>query len=224
MSLSEGVGWSRLRTLLKVALLIVLLIAANYLAHELADALNIQIRPSNEDAVHRTIMTSAALYVLLLATPFVPGAEVGLALIAMLGPPIAFLVYVCTVAGLALSFAVGRLIPLTGLIRLAEDFNFQRMAKMLNVIEPMNRQDRLAFLASKAPIRFRPVLLRYRHLALAVALNVPGNFLIGGGGGIALLAGISRLYSVPGFIATIAIAVAPVPLTVLFFGNEFLAK
>jgi len=224
MSLSEGAARSRLRTLLKVALLIALLIVANYLAHELADALNFQIRPSNEDAVHRTIMTSAASYSLLLAIPFVPGAEVGLALIAMLGPPIAFLVYVCTVGGLALSFAVGRLIPLTGLIRLAEDFNFQRMAKMLNVIEPMNRQDRLAFLASKAPVRFRPVLLRYRYLALAVALNVPGNFLIGGGGGIALLAGISRLYSVPGFIATIAIAVAPVPLAVFFFGNEFLAK
>ena len=35
----------------------------------------------------------------LIAIPFVPGVEVGLALIAMLGPAIALLVYVATVAG-----------------------------------------------------------------------------------------------------------------------------
>jgi hypothetical protein len=61
-------------------------------------------------------------------------------------------------------------------------------------------------------------------LALAVSLNIPGNFLIGGGGGIGLFAGISRLYSVTGYLITISIAVAPVPVAVLFFGAEFLSN
>ena len=214
----------RRRAFVKIACLIAVVIAANFLAHQLADTLNFQIRPSNEDAVHRTIMVSAFLYSVLLAIPFVPGAEVGLALIAMLGPPIAFLVYVCTVAGLSLSFIAGRILPLVGLIRLAEESNFKRMSKLLKAIEPLDQQERLALLAGKAPNRFLPFLLRYRYLALAVALNLPGNFLIGGGGGIALLAGVSRLYSVRGFLATVAVAVAPVPLAVLIFGKEFLAR
>jgi hypothetical protein len=67
-----------------------------------------------------------------------------------------------------------------------------------------------------------PFLLRHRYLALAIALNLPGNFLLGGGGGIALLAGVSRLYAVPGFLATVTCAVAPVPLAVLMFGPEIL--
>ncbi|MEE4379123.1 MAG: hypothetical protein V2J55_16655 [Candidatus Competibacteraceae bacterium] len=202
--------------------MIALVVAANFLAHQLAETLNFQIRPHNEDAVHRAIMVSAVLYSVLLAIPFVPGAELGLALIAMLGPPIAFLVYVCTVAGLSLSFIAGRIFNLTGFIRLADECNFMRMSELLKSIEPLDQQARLALLANKASNRFLPFLLRHRYLALAVALNLPGNFLIGGGGGIALLAGVSRLYSVGGFLATVAVAVAPVPLAVLIFGQEFL--
>lgn len=214
----------RWRAVVKIACLIAVLIAANVLVQMLADTLNLEIRVGNEDAVHRTIMVSAVLYSVLLAIPFVPGAEIGLALFAMLGPPIAFLVYVSTVAGLSLSFVVGRLMPLGGLTRMADTIEFKRMSELLRSIEPLNQQERLEFLTSKAPNRVLPILLRYRYLALAVALNVPGNFLIGGGGGIALFAGVSRLYSVPGFLATIAIAVAPVPLAVLIYGTEFLGR
>jgi len=56
-----------------------------------------------------------------------------------------------------------------------------------------------------------------------VALNIPGNYVIGGGGGIALIAGVSRVYSIPGFLLTILLAVAPVPLAVVVFGTGFLA-
>jgi hypothetical protein len=58
---------------------------------------------------------------------------------------------------------------------------------------------------------------------LAIVLNLPGNIVIGGGGGIALMAGASRLYSVPGFLVTIVLAVAPVPLAILVFGKEILS-
>jgi len=65
-------------------------------------------------------------------------------------------------------------------------------------------------------------LLRHRYLALAVAFNIPGSYLFGGGGGIALFAGASRLFSVTGFCITLVLAVAPVPIAVMIFGVEFL--
>jgi hypothetical protein len=37
---------------------------------------------------------------------------------------------------------------------------------------------------------------------------------IGGGGGIALVAGLTRLFSLPAYVAAVAFAVAPVPLLV----------
>ncbi len=222
MWLSEHAAKLPWATLAKLLGLIALLIAANYLAYNIADILSFKIAPDNKETFDRTVTLSAVLYAVLLAIPFVPGAEVGWALIAMLGPPIAFLVYVCTVAGLSLSFFAGRLIPLPGLIRLSDDFKLVRLSALLRQIEPLGSQDRLSFLANKAPNRYLPFLLRHRYLALAVAVNVPGNFLIGGGGGIALFAGISRVYSIPGFLATITLAVAPIPVAVFFFGSDFL--
>jgi hypothetical protein len=88
----------------------------------------------------------------------------------------------------------------------------------------MDGDARLTFLVSHAPSRFLPFLLRHRYLALAIAINLPGNILLGGGGGLALMAGISRLFSAPGFLATIAIAVSPVPLAIFFFGNQILPQ
>lgn len=224
MSLSAWTTKFSWQTFGKIILLIAVLIAVNFLARSVTDTLDFQVRVGNEDVVHKTIMVSAALYSVLLAIPFVPGAEIGLGLIAMLGPPIVFLVYLCTVAGLTLSFVVGRLIPMSVLIRLSKDFHLQRLSALLSSIEPLSRQEILAFLAAKAPNRYLPLLLRHRYIALAVAINVPGNFLIGGGGGIALFAGVSRLYSIPGFLVTIAIAVAPIPIAVLIIGKEFLAN
>ena len=212
------------RAACKILLLVALVVAANFLAHAIADGLDFRISPSNEDMVHRTIMASAAVYTLLLATPFVPGAEIGIAMIVLLGPQIAFLVYVCTVAGLTLSFLLGRLIPLIRLAQMADDFRFRRLADLLRQIEPLKREDIPGFLASKTPNRYINTLLQYRYLALAVLLNVPGNFIIGGGGGIALMVGISRLYSLPGVLVTVAVAVSPVPLAVTIYGNEFLTR
>ncbi len=207
----------------KVVCLIALLIGANILARDYMEVLHFPIRPGNEDAVHRTIMVSATLYALLLAVPFVPGAEIGVGLLVMLGPPIALLVYLCTVVGLSLSFTIGRLIPLSVLVRFSKDIRLERTSKLLAAIAPLKKKQRLSYLVQKAPKRFVPFLLRYRYLALAVALNIPGNYLIGGGGGIALFAGVSRLYSVPGFLITIVLSVAPIPIAVLIFGTNFLS-
>lgn len=217
---ATGVRW---RAIVKVLVLAALLVLLNFVARDALEALDFKIRPSNEDAVHRTIMASAALYALLLAVPFVPGAEIGIALMMMLGPPIAVLVYLCTVAGLSLSFVLGRLIPIRVLVRMARDFRLDQTARLLEAIEPLNQNQRLDLLISISSTRFLPLLLRYRYLALAVALNVPGNYLVGGGGGLALIAGVSRVYTIHGFLLTVLLAVSPVPLAVLIFGTGFLS-
>ncbi len=208
----------------KLICLVLLVVVANVAAGWIAEVLTFEIRPSNEPFVHRIITLCAIVYAVLIAIPFVPGVEIGLALIGMLGPPIVFLVYVSTLAGLSIAFVAGRLIPLTGLIRLLSDLHFRRASHLLETIQPMNGEARLAFLVSKTPNRFVPALLRHRYLALAVVINLPGNIVIGGGGGIALMAGASKLYSVPGFLATIVLAVAPLPLAILLFGTAILSR
>jgi len=214
---------TRWQVLLKVIYLILLIIAANLAADWVVDTLKLELRPKNDDLIHSSIMISAIIFTFLLAIPFVPGAEIGLTLIGMFGPKIVLLVYVCTLAGLLTSFIVGRLISLMALVKLFEDLHLYKPSQLLRRFEPLEMEERLAFLASEAPSRLAPYFVRHRYLALAIVVNLPGNMLIGGGGGIALMAGVSRLYSLTGFIATIAIAVSPVPLAILVFGKGILS-
>ncbi|MBV6657485.1 MAG: hypothetical protein KI785_06920 [Devosiaceae bacterium] len=52
----------------------------------------------------------------------------------------------------------------------------------------------------------------FRYVGVAAAFNLPGNALVGGGGGLALLAGLSGAFSFTGFAVATLIAVAPLPL------------
>ncbi len=210
------------RSLFRIAGLVLLIILGNIVATWLTDALSLGIRPSTEDMVHRVIMISAAAYTVLIAIPFVPGVEIGLALIGLLGPAIVFLVYVCTLIGLSMGFICGRLIPLRSLITLLSDVRLTRASQIIARLEPMTQDERLDFLAGLAPNRALPFLLRHRYLALAAVINMPGNIVIGGGGGIALIAGASRLFSLPAFLVTIALAVSPLPIAILLVGKGFL--
>jgi len=200
----------------KAVAAVLALIALNQGAHMLASMLD--FHPGDAPAMRRAILAGAGLYALLLAVPFVPGVEIGLAMFAMLGPKIAPLVYAATLAGLGLAYGVGRMAPERCLSRLAGDLGAARTAALLARFEALDEPARLALLSERAPTRVGAFLARRRHLTLALALNLPGNFLIGGGGGIALLAGLSRLYSPLGFGVTVALAVAPVPLAVMIFG------
>jgi hypothetical protein len=76
----------------------------------------------------------------------------------------------------------------------------------------------LDYLLQIAPTRVVPFLLRHRYLALALAFNLPGNALIGGGGGIALLAGLSRQFRYPHYLLMLCLAIAPVPVLLLLTG------
>jgi len=207
---------------LKLTCLILLIVGINFAADWVVSALSIELRPHNEELIHRIIMVSSIIFGLLVAVPFVPGVELGLTLIGVFGPKIVFLVYLTTLIGLSIGFIVGRLVSLRSLALLFENLNLSKASNLLNTVEPLEMEDRLKFLTAQAPSRAVPFLIRHRYIALAVLVNLPGNILIGGGGGISLIAGASRLFSLPGFLTTIALAVSPLPLAILFFGKEIL--
>jgi hypothetical protein len=60
--------------------------------------------------------------------------------------------------------------------------------------------------------------VKYRYVNLAVLINIPGNSVIGGGGGIAFVSGLSGTFRTSLAILTIALATAPVPLAIWLFG------
>lgn len=65
------------------------------------------------------------------------------------------------------------------------------------------------------PGRLAALLLNRKHIAPAACLNFPGNSILGGGGGLALLCGLSRQFTWHGFVLTVAIATSPIPVLVL---------
>lgn len=166
----------------------------------------------------RMLTAAALLYVAAAALPFVPGAEIGIALLVAFGASVAPLVYLCMLAALYAAFLAGRLVPARLLVRAFSAIGLHHAAGLVEVTASQPPEDRKRFLAANLPPGLAGRLLGHRRIALAILLNMPGNTLIGGGGGIALIAGMSRLVSHAGFLLTIAIAVAPVPLIVWLTG------
>lgn len=205
---------------LRVAILIVVLILATWGVHAVREALNLQIRPDNEQQVHRMIMLGAVAYVGVLALPFVPGAEIGLAMLTAFGAGIAPLIYICTVASMILAYTVGRHLPIEALQKLLSALRMQRAAELVARAAPLSGEERLAMVLEGQSPRMLRLAIRYRYLALALAVNTPGNSVIGGGGGIMLMAGLSGLFSPLATFASIAVAVSPVPLAVVYLGLQ----
>ena len=193
----------------------------NQVADWVTGLFNFRLTPVNEHKLHWLLMSSMFAYTVLMAIPFVPGAEIGLTVMMVLGPKIAPLVYFCTLAALLLSFTVGRYIPDQVLINLFQRLGLLRAANLLSELKELNLQDRLQLIVSRSPKKLVPVMIRFRYLALLLAVNMPGNVVIGGGGGIAMVAGMSRLFKFPHFALTIAIAVAPFPVLLTLFGEYF---
>ena len=181
------------------------------------DHLEMDLRPAHQAMIHQVVMATLALYVLLLALPFMPGVEIGLGLMILLGRDICLLVYLGTVVALVLSFLVGRLVPISWIIAVFGWLGLARARAMVSQFLLLPTSERMAFLLAQLPAPFLSFLLRHRYLGLAVMLNLPGNAFIGGGGGLALIAGISRVFSLPYFALTIALSVAPVPLIYYLF-------
>lgn len=158
-------------------------------------------------------------YAALIAVPFVPGVEIGVGLMLVLGAPIAPFVYLATVMGLMAAFVAGKVLPYATLHRLLIDLRLRAACRLLERIEALTPAARLALLHNTLPRWLAPLATRYRYVTLGMLINLPGNSLLGGGGGLSLLAGLSRLYSVPVVALTFALATAPVPLLVWLTGS-----
>lgn len=210
----------RRRRLLLLALYAALIVGGILFGHWLVGLVSFELRPSNEPQVHAFLMAATAVYVVASAIPFVPGAEIGLALMMVLGPTTVLLVYVSMVLALTLAYAVGRLVPPRLTAAAFNYFGLYRARDLVLECQPLDLAQRLALMTERAPRRIVPFLLRHRYVALALAFNLPGNSLIGGGGGIALAAGLCGIYPFGAFFITVLLAVAPVPLLVGLTGFQ----
>lgn len=204
--------------LLRVVLLIGVLIVLTWGGYMIREALDVKITPTNGPQMYRVILLATLVYIGLLALPFVPGAEIGIMMFVVVGPAIAPLLYVATVIALMLAYSVGRFVPVSVLERLLSALYLQRAAVLVARAAPLSQEERLAMFMGPEPNRYVSFALTYRYLAMALAVNAPGNTIIGGGGGIMMIAGLSRVFSPLSTFLTVAIAVAPVPLVVGFLG------
>ncbi|MCY0146744.1 hypothetical protein OEG84_03180 [Hoeflea sp. G2-23] len=211
---ARGLG----RLVLLAGLYALLVFGGNWLAQYFEQSLLAANINQDSSPYQGAVIGFMILYVLVMAIPFLPAAEIGMALIMVFGAKIAGFVYISTVLALCLAFAIGRLVPVAPLAAFVRARGFTQLYVMITRFSLLDVDDRKKYLARQGPRRLVPWLLRHRLLALIVLLNLPGNSLIGGGGGIAMITGLSRVVSFSTFLAIVALAVAPVPLVVALTG------
>ena len=164
---------------------------------------------------HLTILITVAIFMLASAIPFVPGAEIGFGLMVMFGGRVIILVYICMVIALLTSFLAGRFLPFSMITKMFSYLGIVRAQKYVTGFHEMEIDGRFKLLIDKAPGKIMPVLAGHRCLAIMILLNLPGNSLLGGGGGIAFACGMSGLFTPLKFTLIVAAAVAPVPLLLI---------
>ena len=210
--------------LLRLGAKLAVVVAVVYGIHLVLDWATTQAEAANSQGLMIGVLSVLLLaYALLIAVPFMPGIEIGVSLLMLKGASIAPLVYAATVLGLLLAFAVGRLLPYRWLHGLLADLRLRRACDLVERLEPMSGEERMAHLTERMPNWLRPLFISGRYVTLALLLNLPGSALVGGGGGIAFIAGFSRLFRPLITAFVIALAVLPVPLAV-YLGGEVLLR
>ncbi|MEE9428676.1 MAG: hypothetical protein V3V25_11055 [Paracoccaceae bacterium] len=226
MGIGQATDRPRAVALLHTAIRIAIIIGIAFGAHFLIQW--VEGRAAELPPESSTLLLGGVLFVVILAyaaliaIPFVPGVEIGVSLMMIRGTDIAPAVYLATVSGLTAAFLAGRYLSYDWLHRVLRDLHLRRACKFIERIKRKSRQDRLAMLRDTLPTWLRGGAINFRYVTLAVLINLPGNSLIGGGGGICLMAGLSRLFTPWVVILTIALAVLPVPALVWWLGVDFL--
>jgi len=201
--------------LLKIGLVALVIIVLNLVVSRGIESLQLQVWPEHMEVVDRVVLTGLLVYIGLMALPFLPGVEIGLAFMMVLGFKGIVAVYACTLIALSIGFGLGRLLPSRFLVSFLEWLHLTRAAALLRRFDELPPEERLQFLAQRTSSRIVTALIRRRYLLVALLLNLPGNAVLGGGGGIAMLAGMSRLFPFPAYLLLIALAVLPGPLLIL---------
>ncbi|MEP1963291.1 hypothetical protein [Tateyamaria sp.] len=208
------------KVLLRYIFLIGFVLFAWWCISTIREVLDLEVTPANEQDIRYAILFAALAYIGLLALPFVPGAEIGVAMLAAFGSGIAPLIYITTVAAMMLAYVIGRFFPISALERGFSSIGMRRCADLLARAAPLSQEERLAVLLEGRSPRMLKLALKYRYIAIALAVNTPGNSIIGGGGGIMMMAGLSGLFSPGATFLTLLVAVAPVPLMVFVLGLQ----
>jgi hypothetical protein len=221
-SMAEHAGsrtWNRVKLGLKLALLAAILLGLYLGGDAVQHAIGRQLGAVDNPWTNARVLLATAAYIVMLALPYVPGMEISVALLVILGAPGALLVWAATLAALSLSYGAGRLIPISALTGLLGWLRLKRAQALVQAVHPLTPDEKLALLLRSAPSCWVPFLLRHRYVAIAIVLNLPGNAVIGGGGGIGTAAGLSGLFRYPVYLLAVAIAAAPIPLAVWLFGG-----
>jgi hypothetical protein len=119
---------------------------------------------------------------------------------------------------LTLAYVGGCFVPLAWLHRVLLDLRLTGAAEIVARFEALPPKGRVACVQTLLPKKYCGWIVKYRYVNLAVLINIPGNSVIGGGGGIALISGLSGMFRMPLAMLTIALATAPVPLAIWLFG------
>ena len=95
-------------------------------------------------ALTTLVIVSVVAYALIIAIPFVPAIEIGIALMVMEGSIIAPFVWLATVLGLLIAFGFGRWVSLDWLHGFFRDLHMRRACEMVSRIKTQAPQARLA--------------------------------------------------------------------------------
>lgn len=206
---------SKLSLLLKLLLVLSVIVVLQLEGSNLLDRFDEHFREFANRWGTSFIVLAFVLYVVLLSIPFVPGMEIGWTLMMIFGVKGVIMVYVASVVALSLSYMMGSMIPVRAIVRLLHWLHLYKASAYVLRMAPLSANEKLNLMLQNAPLKAIPFLLKHRYLAIAVAFNLPGNALIGGGGGIGLLSGLCGLFPFPRYLATVCLAVSPIPLILL---------
>lgn len=202
-----------LRMVLATVIWVGLIVAGHYLSHLDAPAIRQTLADLHEAMGMGALLASAVALAILLGLPFMPSVEMGLMMMAVFGREGAVAAWLATIAGLALAHAAGRYMPVEWLRHWMERQGLMSADSSDGQSPMLALMDRM-HISPQRGHRLGAFLFRHRYLLFAALINMPGNSILGGGGGIALVSGFTRLFRWPHFVLTTALASLPIPLLV----------
>jgi hypothetical protein len=203
------------RAVFATGIWVALIVFGHYLSHLDAPDIRETLAALREGMGMGALLVSALMLAVLLGLPFVPSVEMGLLMMTVFGRDGAVAAWLATIAGLSMAYAAGRYMPVGWAHRWLERHNLLPEDRDPGTPLMTELHHRL-HLSDWKGHRAAAFLMRHRYLLFAALINTPGNSMLGGGGGIALMSGFARLYRWPWFILTTALASLPIPLLVFF--------
>ncbi len=161
-------------------------------------------RENNSNITFYSLVIACVCYGVLLMFPFMPAFELGVVIMTMYGVDGVVGAYLATVIALMVSFFLGAFF--------IKNNTVERFKKLPKHIHKLNENG----LLSKILCRSLKALKTRPYLSLALLLNLPGNAMLGGGGGIAMMAGASGTMKFYKYFLTLLVATSIIPVLILF--------